>query len=56
MNNLARKKINEEREKMDPPEDPIGDDENPPFERVEEEVQALVKELAAKKAKILFNY
>lgn len=47
MNNLARKLINEDREKMDPPEDPIPDEENPPFERVEDEVAKLVKKLAA---------
>jgi hypothetical protein len=55
MNNTARKLINEEYEKMDPPNDPIPDEENPPFEKVEEEVAKLVKQLAAKNGKILFD-
>ena len=55
VNNLTRKKINEEGEKMDPPNDPIPDEENPPFERVEQEVAALVKDISSKNGKILFE-
>jgi predicted esterase len=55
INNLTRKSLNEAADKMDPPGDPIPDDENPPFEKVEEEVEKLVKNLASKNAKIIFD-
>ena len=47
--------MNDEFEKMDPAPDPIPDEENPPFERVEQEVAALVKEYASKNQKIIFD-
>lgn len=54
VNSLTKKKINDAKEKAGE-DDLIPEEENAPFDKVEEEVAKLVKELAAKKAKILID-